>query len=199
MGILDPLVSNIFSGITSFGNGRHVWKPHENKVIIYYTTRECRQPKMDDPRTVNKIRQAVRNMGKLILSVSPTAKAQDILTSDMYDTFRDIATLKIPSLFTHLNHGRIIHTAISNMLISAEAIGVGDHSEQQKLLRNMNTLWPKDVTRRMTYEARQKKLDNEDKLLTLEELHEDLRLLKEGILKELACPRVSESAYIDLA
>ena len=51
----------------------------------------------------------------------------------------------------------------------------------------------------MTWEHRQKKLDNEDKLLTIEELHEDLRLLKEAILKELACPRDSESAYIDLA
>lgn len=47
--------------------------------------------------------------------------------------------------------------------------------------------------------AKQKKLDNKDKLPTLEELHQDLRLLKDGILKELQCPRKTESAFLDLS
>ena len=44
--------------------------------------------------------------------------------------------------------------------------------------------------------AKQKKLDNKDKLPTLEELHQDLRLLKDGILQ---CPRKTESAFLDLS
>ena len=42
----------------------------------------------------------------------------------------------------------------------------------------------------MNYEAKQKKLDYEEKLPTLEE---------EGILKELQCPRKTESSFLDLS
>ena len=51
----------------------------------------------------------------------------------------------------------------------------------------------------MNYESKQKKLDNEEKLSTLVEHHQDLRLLKEGILKELQCPRKTESSFLDLS